>query len=377
MAPHVTHAPKSSPSGDQTDWLALFPAEQGPRRSEFERPSDDDPLELFPRERRLIEPPQFLPTRQLPPAPRPAAPVAARIRIEPGWEWPRLHLTPLAWATLVAIAAMPMIVFLRATRMPALPDVLPASVTAPAADIALPAFALDSTPRDVAPPPAATVPAPDSTTPVAPLQAAIVKPGVVAPSRSTAPPVRQADPPRVPSGAAAQTTSNSAAASTPPSPPPVATPPATEPVRVSDPPPVVTAPPAVVTLPAAALPEETGERAVDPATPRAADTAAIESVLGRYRSGYEALDIGAVQKTFPKVDRQALERSFGELAEQSLQFDDCQIDIAGRDARVACTGSARSVTKSNARQRFESRRWDFTLSKIGSAWLILSAQSKR
>jgi hypothetical protein len=130
-------------------------------------------------------------------------------------------------------------------------------------------------------------------------------------------------------------------------------------------------------LPAAALPEETGERAVDPATPRAADTAAIESVLGRYRSGYEALDIGAVQKTFPKVDRQALERSFGELAEQSLQFDDCQIDIAGRDARVACTGSARSVTKSNARQRFESRRWDFTLSKIGSAWLILSAQSKR
>lgn len=107
------------------------------------------------------------------------------------------------------------------------------------------------------------------------------------------------------------------------------------------------------------------------------DRAAIEAVLGRYSSAYSALDAGGVQKAFPQVDRRALERTFAGLAEQSLAFDDCRIDITGRDARATCSGSARSTTKNGSRPQLESRRWDFTLSKIGSAWLILSAQSRR
>jgi hypothetical protein len=107
------------------------------------------------------------------------------------------------------------------------------------------------------------------------------------------------------------------------------------------------------------------------------DAAAIESVLGGYRTAFSALDIRDVQKVWPQVDRQALERTFAELEQHSMQFDDCRIDITGRDAKAQCTGIARSVAKTNPKPRLESRRWDFTLSKIGSSWLILSAQTKR
>ena len=379
MAPGV-HTTKASRPSEGVDWLALFPSENAPKPSDPEQPPVEDPFELFPLERRLLDiplapatplappAPPVVPARQLRPVPRPAIRIVVE-PIDPGWGLPEIQLSAPAWTMiLTGVAMLLLIVFVR-TRLPVMPDVAHTFAVEQARSIDVPSFALAALRGAVSAPPAAATTG--RTLPIAPAQASIAARGPTSPAKPGTTPPRSAD-------AIAPRSAPTTAAITPPA---AATlgadvnagsPLTLEPARIADVAPA-TVVPASFTLPPAAPPA----RVTDPTALRATETAAIESVLGRYRSAFTALDVRNIQRVWPQVDRRALERTFSEVDEHALQFDDCRIDISGRDAHAACSGSARSLPKGSTRPKLESRRWDFTLSKIGTDWLILSAQTRR
>lgn len=382
--PYVAPTRRTPRTNEVPDWLSLFPAEKPEPAGEFERPPAEDPFELFPPERRLIEEPALLATRQLPPVPRPAL----RIVVEPidmGWRLPEIHLSPNAKAMMATGVAVILFTLFVRSRPPVVPDI----VHPPAIDVAAPATQTASAPgapasviqvasrggATVATPPAPTRTTPSETTSPAttPLRAATSAQGNAPVGRSNgaangaANGATKPQPflPPTPATTIPALTTSLVSAVLPPTP-------AVEPPRVAARTPATVPPP---TPPA--TPDAEPEPPAAPPAPRPTEEAAIESVLGGYRSAYSALDIRDVQRVWPQVDRRALERTFADLEEQSLQFDGCRIDITGRDARASCTGSARLVAKGAARPKLESRRWEFLLSKIGTDWKILSAQARR
>jgi hypothetical protein len=112
-------------------------------------------------------------------------------------------------------------------------------------------------------------------------------------------------------------------------------------------------------------------------SPRAAETAEIEGVLGRYRSAFEAFDVSAVAAIWPTVNARALENAFGQLQKQDLSFNDCAIDVSGRSARAVCRGTATFVPKVGGRSpHTESRQWTFQLFRAGENWRLERVDSR-
>ena len=67
--------------------------------------------------------------------------------------------------------------------------------------------------------------------------------------------------------------------------------------------------------------------------PRTVDERAlVEEALGRYRRAYNRLDARSAQAVYPAVNAPALARAFDGLESQSLQFDECEIDVRGGSA---------------------------------------------
>jgi hypothetical protein len=141
--------------------------------------------------------------------------------------------------------------------------------------------------------------------------------------------------------------------------------PAAPPVA-SAPPPVTSAPPIVASAPppaAAPLPAAAVQRVNDPN--------AIESVLGRYRTAFSALDASAAHAVWPKVNTRELGKAFSSLEEQQLEFDKCQIDVNGARAVASCGGRTRYVPKVGSKNsQTVSQRWTFNLQKVEDRWLI-------
>ena len=111
---------------------------------------------------------------------------------------------------------------------------------------------------------------------------------------------------------------------------------------------------------------------------RAKEIAAIESVIGRYRQAFGALDVKGVSAVWPQVDGRTLQRAFSQLESQAFEFDSCLFDLNGRAAHASCDGRARYVTRVGGRApRVEPRRWLFALAKGDNGWVIQSATVER
>ena len=137
-----------------------------------------------------------------------------------------------------------------------------------------------------------------------------------------------------------------------------------EPVREPEPTPVAAVPPP----PPAPSPMP---------APVNSDRTAVESILGRYRSAYAALDVNAVRAFWPTVNVQALGSAFDQLQVQKIDFDKCQIDVTGARANAVCGGTARFVPKVGSRNiRVESRRWTFHLVRLGGSWMLERVESR-
>jgi hypothetical protein len=106
-----------------------------------------------------------------------------------------------------------------------------------------------------------------------------------------------------------------------------------------------------------------------------ADEGAIRGVLAHYQSAYERLDAGAAKAVWPSLDERALSRAFDGLVSQDVQFDACNVSLAGVRATASCTGEARYVRRvGNRNAQAERRQWTFFLAKNGAAWQIASVQ---
>ena len=101
------------------------------------------------------------------------------------------------------------------------------------------------------------------------------------------------------------------------------------------------------------------------------EAAAIQAVLGRYRTAFSHLDAGAASAVWPSVDIKALRRAFERLERQDLVFNSCHIAIVDARAVASCGGTARYVPRVGKRsERDERRQWEFQLHKVDDTWLI-------
>jgi hypothetical protein len=149
------------------------------------------------------------------------------------------------------------------------------------------------------------------------------------------------------------------------------------------------APPAVSVAPAIARVESVNAVEASPAVvsaapepapttaPRVSDTAAIESLLTRYRSAFAALDVNAVEAVWPTVNVKALGNAFNQLQAQKVDFERCQIDVKGPQANAVCRGTASFVPAVGSKTpRVESRRWTFQLGRLGGVWAMERVESR-
>ena len=104
---------------------------------------------------------------------------------------------------------------------------------------------------------------------------------------------------------------------------------------------------------------------------------AIRDVLGRYRTAFNVLDARAASDVWPTLDQRTLNRAFAQLSEQKVSFDKCAIDVNGVLAQARCTGTIRFVPKIGSRTaQVEPRRWDFSLRKAYSGWVIHEVKAR-
>lgn len=100
------------------------------------------------------------------------------------------------------------------------------------------------------------------------------------------------------------------------------------------------------------------------------DAAAIRAVVNRYRDAMSTSDVQAVQAVWPRTDVNAVRREFAR-GEQNLEFEACRVSSTGTTANVSCVGVIESGFVSGQRRpRSEQRRWEFTLRKVGTGWII-------
>jgi hypothetical protein len=105
---------------------------------------------------------------------------------------------------------------------------------------------------------------------------------------------------------------------------------------------------------------------------------AIRDVLGRYRTAFNVLDARAASDVWPTLDQRMLNRAFDQLAEQNVSFDQCAIDVRGVLAEARCTGTIRFVPKiGNQSAQVEPRRWNFTLRRAYTGWVIYKVEERR
>jgi hypothetical protein len=125
--------------------------------------------------------------------------------------------------------------------------------------------------------------------------------------------------------------------------------------------------PVVLTTPAPT------SRTLVPAT----ETGAIEHVLGRYRSAFNGLDVGAAQEVWPTVNERTLGRAFDRLETQAFSFERCLIGVTGLQAEASCSGTARYVPRiGNKNPHIEPRQWTFSLRKVSDEWLIEAVDAR-
>jgi hypothetical protein len=150
----------------------------------------------------------------------------------------------------------------------------------------------------------------------------------------------------------------------PAAPPPPATP--SEPAAA-----VSTVSLAAVTMAAMPIPASAAVDVID-------EEGLVRRTLQRYRAAYEGLDARSAHEVWPAVNQSALARAFDGLQSQRLNFETCDVELAGPAARAVCRGSARYVPKIGSREpRVEPRVWNFTLKKAGDDWQIENARAER
>jgi hypothetical protein len=107
------------------------------------------------------------------------------------------------------------------------------------------------------------------------------------------------------------------------------------------------------------------------------EEAVVRDLLARYRGAYERLDAEAARRIWPSVDGQRLARAFSGLVSQTLDFEQCRIDIDTARGVAKCSGRATYVVRVGKRTpQIQDRSWTFQLHKTGGRWAIDSVRAQ-
>ena len=107
------------------------------------------------------------------------------------------------------------------------------------------------------------------------------------------------------------------------------------------------------------------------------EEAAVRNVLELYRGAYQQLDAQAARRVWPNLDERRLARAFSDLESQTLDFDECRIDVANVKSIARCRGRATYVGRVGRRTaQTQARRWTFELLKTGERWAIDSVSAQ-
>lgn len=132
-----------------------------------------------------------------------------------------------------------------------------------------------------------------------------------------------------------------------------------------------------VASPAVAASALASTHAATVVAPSVSDEALVRSMLERYRGAYERLDASAALQVWPSLDERRLARAFSTLKSQTLDFDDCRIDVGGARGVAYCRGRTTYVGRVGKREpETQNRRWTFQIQKMGDSWAIDSVRSE-
>jgi hypothetical protein len=107
------------------------------------------------------------------------------------------------------------------------------------------------------------------------------------------------------------------------------------------------------------------------------DLAAMRGLIEGYLAGYNNLDAGGVHAVWPAVDRRALARAFGQLANQRLVFSRCEVRGAGDSGNGFCLGRATWRPRVGGGERTERRVWRFDFTQHEGRWAIDAVDIER
>jgi hypothetical protein len=107
------------------------------------------------------------------------------------------------------------------------------------------------------------------------------------------------------------------------------------------------------------------------------EEAAVRTVLEMYRGAYQQLDARAARRVWPSLDERRLARAFSGLESQTLEFEECHIDVGRARGVAQCRGRATYVGRvGNRIPETQKRSWTFQLLKTGESWAIDSVRSQ-
>ena len=113
------------------------------------------------------------------------------------------------------------------------------------------------------------------------------------------------------------------------------------------------------------------------AVPSVSEETLVRSMLEQYRGAYERLDASAARQVWPSLDERRLARAFATLKSQTLDFEDCRIDVGGAQGVAYCRGRTTYVGRVGKREpETQDRRWTFQIRKTGDSWAIDSVRSE-
>jgi ketosteroid isomerase-like protein len=136
---------------------------------------------------------------------------------------------------------------------------------------------------------------------------------------------------------------------------------------VSAPPPA--APAAAAPAPAPTPPSQ------PPPPPQPSDRELITATLNAYAAAYGRLDVAAVSRLHPSIDRARLTDNFGQMRTQSVRITIGQVSISGTTATVSATVYTRAEPKAGRAQE-SNVPTEFQLQKQNSSWVIVQRRTR-
>ena len=372
-----------------TDWLAEFNSEEPGQSGTAARASDEAArqarlIDLGPepashadeRQSRLIPLPQV----PEPPVAWPVAPPRLGAPSHPGLTVREILVVGIAMVAIFASLIGAALLWDRTEQMVDSTVLLSQAPALPLIDQEDAALEPPSSPIGVPEPPRGDRESDVSPKPTAPVKPQRTVRQVVPPSKTAASARRGAGAMSGAGGISGARGVTAAPSAPTPTPTPTPTP---APKPEAAPPPPVTPPPAAlsvgppVAMSGAPLVTRTDAAAPTAVSERAIKTAAIQSVLDRYRQAFNTLSVDGLGTVWRTVDTKALAKAFAQLEKQTVEFDACKIDITGDLAEASCSGRTTFLPKvGGTSPRVDSRRWTFQLVHVRGGWVIDRVESR-